>query len=121
MQNYFKVFTTMRNPETGDNGARRIDAHEVFPFDDASPGDTSAAFGKATDFASLQAHARVSVWRHPRCSKAWDDVRVIGEAPLFARERVNLQLYDKAEIVVEDKPLPPNPPGLDFWEEPKEP
>ncbi len=110
MWNYFKVFTTKRNPDLGPgNGAsRRIDAHEVFPFDDASPKDTAEAFGRATDFASLVAYPHISVYRHPRCSKAWDDVRVIGISPLYVRE------YHKAEITVAGEPLPAVLPVSDY-------
>ncbi len=81
MKNYFKAFTV--EEEVTESGARktRIGVQVFFPFEDASLEETSVAYLAARDFVSHTARARMSVWHVPRCSHAFNDVRVIGMAP----------------------------------------
>ncbi len=85
MRNYFKVFVTLKSndPAGADSAYRqRIGAHEVFPFEDSDPKATAEAFGAACALQTVVG-GLISVWRHPRCSRAWDDVRLIGESPIL--------------------------------------
>ncbi len=91
MKNYFKA--VLLGSVEGER--REVLSWGVWAFEDTSTEDTAAAHGAALDFAETHVGATVSVWRHPACSHAWDDVRIIGEFP----EKVSAP-YDTSGIVV---------------------
>ncbi len=105
MRNYFKAFITVIDKS---DGHVKIGATRLAFFDDTSAEETATAYVAVQKFKAENPKAQISVWRHPRCSHAWDDVRLIGVARDGGALR-GLEAWNAAQVErTEETPRNPN-------------